>query len=106
MIHAKQPRAKRYAFVAGAELIEVDSTAQLKEKITDLSLFGCHVATKNPWQPGTRLRIRISHNGASFSALGTVAQVQPGLGMGILFTQIGPNEQTVLDSWIAALRDK
>jgi len=84
----------------------VDADFQLKEKTTDLSLFGCHVATHNPWVTGTKVRIRISHNGASFSAVGTVAHVQPGVGMGILFTRIGPNEQMILDKWIAGLRDK
>lgn len=84
----------------------MDSDFTLKEKTADLSLFGCHITTQNPWPTGTKIRVRISHNGASFAALGTVAHVQPGAGMGILFTRIGPNEQTVLDSWIAVLRDK
>lgn len=88
------------------ELTQVDCDIHLKEKTTDLSLFGCHVTTHNPWPTGTKISIRISYNGASFSALGTVAHVQPGAGMGILFTRIGPNEQTILDSWIAGLRDK
>lgn len=84
----------------------MDSDFTLKEKTTDLSLFGCHVATQRPWLAGTKIRIRISHNGSSFAAVGTVAHVQPGVGMGILFTRIGPNEQTILDGWIAGLRDK
>jgi hypothetical protein len=77
----------------------------MKEKTSDLSLFGCHVTTRSPWAAGTKLRIRISHKGAAFAALGTVVHVQPGAGMGITFTRIGPNEQTLLDGWIAALRD-
>jgi hypothetical protein len=105
LIHAKQPRAKRYSFVAPVELTQVDSPALLKEKTTDLSLFGCHVATQNPWPTGTKVRVRISHGGASLAALGTVAHVQPGTGMGIVFTRIGPNEQILLDRWIAGLRD-
>jgi len=105
LIHAKQPRAKRYVFVASVELTQVDSSAGLKEKTTDLSLFGCHVATQNPWPTGTTVRIRISHGGASFAALGTVAHTQPGAGMGILFTRIGPNDQVILDRWIAGVRD-
>jgi hypothetical protein len=106
LIHVKQPRAKRYTFIASIELMQVDSDLQLKEKTTDISLFGCHVATARPWPSGTKIRIRISHNGSSFAAVGTVAHVQAGAGMGIVFTRIGPNEQTILDGWIAGLRDK
>ncbi|HTZ74432.1 MAG TPA: PilZ domain-containing protein [Candidatus Aquilonibacter sp.] len=105
MVQPKHPRARRYPFVAAVELTAVESTGQLKEKTTDLSLYGCHVATKTPWAAGTKVRIRISHMGASFAALATVAHTQPGIGMGIAFTRIGPNEQALLDSWIAALRD-
>jgi hypothetical protein len=106
LIHVKQPRAKRYTFVASVELTQVDSDFHLKEKTTDLILLGCHVRTQSAWPTGTKIRIRISHNGAFFATLGTVAHVQPGVGMGILFTRIGPNEQTILDGWLAGLRDK
>jgi hypothetical protein len=105
LVQAKQPRARRYPFVAAVELTQVDSSSQMKEKTSDLSLFGCHVTTKTPWAIGTKIRVRISHKGAAFAALGTVVHVQPGAGMGILFTKIEPNEQTLLDSWIAGLRD-
>lgn len=106
LIHAKQPRAKRYSFVAPVELTHVESSALLREKTTDLSLFGCHIAAQNPWPTGTKVRIRISHGGVWFAALGTVAHVQSGAGMGIVFTRIGPNEQVLLDRWIAGLRDQ
>jgi PilZ domain len=105
LIHPKQPRARRYAFVAAAEITMVDTALQIKEKTTDISLYGCHVNTKTPWTMGTKVRVRISHKGAAFSAIGTVAHVQEGAGMGILFTRIEPNQQTVLDKWLAELRD-
>lgn len=105
MIHTKQPRAKRYSFVATVELTQVDSNGQMREKTSDLSLFGCHVTTPMPWPIGTKVSLRISHKGSAFAATGSVAHVQPGAGMGILFTRIGPTEQTVLDSWLADLRD-
>jgi PilZ domain len=106
VIHTRQPRAKRYAFVAAVELTQVESSGQMREKTSDLSLFGCHVITATPWPIGTKVRVRISHKGAAFAATGNVAHVQPGAGMGILFTRIGPAEQTVLDRWLADLRDQ
>jgi len=105
LVQPTHPRARRYPFVAAVELTAVESNSILKEKTKDLSLYGCHVATKTPWAAGTKVRIRISHLGASFAALGTVAHSHAGAGMGIAFTRIGPNEQALLDSWIAGLRD-
>jgi PilZ domain len=105
LLHAKQPRAKRFQFVAMVEVTGLDSAIQLRDKTTDLSLFGCQIATVNPWPIGTKVRVRISHNGASFAALGAVARVEPGT-MGISFTGIGPKEEALLDKWLADLRDK
>lgn len=91
--------------MAAAELTQLESPSQLKEKTTDLSLFGCHISTRTPWAVGTKVNIRIAHKGDTFAALGSVAHVQPGSGMGILFTRIEPNKQAMLDKWIAELRD-
>lgn len=91
--------------MAAAELTQLESPSQLKEKTTDLSLFGCHISTRTPWPVGTKVNIRIAHNGDTFAALGSVAHVQSGSGMGILFTRIEPNKQAMLDKWIAELRD-
>jgi hypothetical protein len=101
----QHPRARRYSFIAAAELTQLESSAQLKDNTSDLSLFGCHIKTQEPWPQATKMRIRITHKGATFAALAIVAHVQPGAGMGIAFTKIAPNDQAVLDKWIAALRD-
>jgi hypothetical protein len=104
LIQPKQPRARRYSFVAPIELTDVESAQQLKEKTGDLSLFGCFVRARTPWAAGTKVRLRIMHGGVGFTALAAVAYVRPSAGMGISFTTIGPNEQLVLDKWIAVLR--
>ena len=64
------PRARRYPFAASLEMIDIESETQSNEQRCDLSLFGCGVHTQKPLAPGTRVRIRIVHNGASFVALG------------------------------------
>jgi len=104
MVQPRQPRARRYSFVAPIELTDLESEIQLKEQTGDLSLFGCSVDTQKPLPTGTKVRIRILHRGASFTALARVAHAQPGAGMGIGFTQIEPNEQSALEKWIAELR--
>ena len=99
-------RASRYSFVTSIELTDVRSETYITERTSDLSLFGCHVDTQNPFPQGTKVKIRIAHRSANFEALGRVAHVRPNAGMGIVFTSIDPNDQLVLEKWIAELRDQ
>ena len=99
-------RARRYPFHASVELTDLQSETHAKEQTSDLSLFGCHVDTLKSLPPGTKVRIKISHRSESFEAFGSVAFVRPNAGMGILFTRIEPHDQSVLDKWIAELRDQ
>lgn len=99
-------RARRYPFQAHLELTDVELETQMRERTTDLSLFGCHVSTVKPWAQGARVSVKISHAGETFRALGRVAYSRPGGGMGIVFMNIQPNDQLVLEDWIADLRTK
>jgi hypothetical protein len=99
-------RASRYSFVTSIELTDVRSETHITERTRDLSLFGCRVDTLRPFPQGTKVKIRIAHRSANFEALGRVAYVRPNAGMGIVFTSIEPNDQLVLEKWIAELRDQ
>jgi len=103
-VQAMQPRARRYSFVAHIVLTDLQSEIQLKEQTSNLSLFGCSVDTHKPLPIGTKVKIRIVHRGANFTALGRVAYARAGARMGVVFTQIEPNEQLALEKWIAELR--
>jgi len=105
-VQPERHRARRYPFQANLELTDVQSETQTRERTSDLSLFGCHVETMKPLAPGTKITIKIAHAGASFRALGRVAYARPGVGMGIFFTDIQPNDQLILEKWIAELRKK
>ena len=48
--------------------------------------------------------IRIVRAGGNFVALGKVSQVRSNGEMGIVFTHIEPNGDTLLDKWLAELR--
>jgi PilZ domain len=99
-------RARRYSFHAAVELTNLQSEVQTTEQTSNLSLFGCHVDTQKPLPPGTRVRMKISHRGESFEAVGKVTFAQQNAGMGIFFTKIESHDQSVLDKWIAELRDQ
>jgi hypothetical protein len=54
---------------------------------------------------GTRVALRISHNGTILVAQGKVAHSQGGDGMGIRFTSIEPSSMSILDGWLTELRE-
>ncbi len=99
-----QPRAPRYPFVASVELIEVDSETRLRARTSDISFHGCYLDTLNPFPAGTRVRLKILHDGASFTTLGTVIHSQPNMGMGISFSDVEPNQMPILENWLTNLR--
>jgi hypothetical protein len=55
-----------------------------------------------PWR--TKIRIRISYNGVTFSSFASVASVRTGGGVGIAFEDVEPGQQLVLDQWVSLLR--
>lgn len=104
-MQSERPRARRYRFAANIEITDVESEAQLIEQTCDLSLFGCGVTTQNPLPAGTRILIRIQHAGANLAAMGKVAHAGHGTRMGVVFTKIEPQQQLVLEKWVAELRE-
>ena len=100
----ERPRGPRYLFVATIQLTDTQSEAQIHERTSDLSLYGCRVVTLKPFPPGAKVRIRILHRSANFAALGKVSYNSPDGGMGIAFTQIEPADQSVLEKWVEKLR--
>ena len=90
--------------MAGIQLTDLSTEKQLAAHTEDLSVFGCFVETTSPFQNGTKVRLRISHNGANFFAHGKVAYSRPDAGMGIAFTLIEPSSLLVLEAWLAELR--
>lgn len=106
MVQFERPRARRYPFIASAELTDLETETATRQQTTDLSLFGCHVGKAKPLPTGTRVRIRIAHKGEIFEAAGRVTTNQENPGIRIVFTKIEENHQAILEKWIAELRDR
>ena len=100
-------RAPRYQFIADAEVTEVLSGARSRVKTGDLSSGGCFLRTAAPPAEGTEVQVTIFQAGDFFTALGRVVFVFPKMGMGIVFTRIGPIPQATLEKWLTELdRDR
>jgi PilZ domain-containing protein len=94
-------RATRHLFGGAAEVINVESRRQLISLTRDLSLYGCFVTCKAPFPKGTRVRLKITNSKANFSVVGNVAYSLLDEGMGIAFVHVEPNDQVVLEEWLA-----
>ena len=100
-----QRQALRYPFVARVELADLQSEVQHQERVTALSLYGCGVTASKRLPAGTKLRVRITSKGNTFSALGKVAYATANGDTGIVFARVGQNDQVILEKWINELRD-
>jgi len=94
----------RYPFTAGAELIDVRSGTRLNARVSDLSRGGCYVDSISPFTVGTEVKLRITKDASSFSSQAKVVYAAVGMGMGLMFTAIEPEQRWMLEKWLAELR--
>jgi hypothetical protein len=66
-----------------------------------LSQCGCGVDTLELFPKGTRVKIKLSHQGAKVNALARIVYSSSDLGMGVAFTSVEGEDERILESWIA-----
>lgn len=96
-------RSIRYPFTATAYVTDIESGAQTTSRSTDLGRGGCFVDTINPFPVGTTVMLRLTMEQKSFEARAKVAYSMIGMGMGLAFTSIEPEQLWVLESWLGKL---
>ncbi len=98
--------ATRYPFIASVEVVEFESEARLVGRVSDLARGGCYVDIINPLPSGTRVKLRIYKENENFEAVGTVRHSQTGMGMGIAFEEVTPEQDKLLQGWLARLSEE
>jgi hypothetical protein len=93
----------RYPFTATCDATEPKSGAKIIGRTSDLGRGGCYIDTIGPFPPGTSLVVRINRDNQTLKVAGKVVFAQPGMGMGVAFADAEPDQQAVLDHWIAEL---
>lgn len=93
--------AKRAAFIAPVELIDVNSGTRIKARIADLSLHGCYVDTLNPLPAGSAIRMQIERMNERLELTGNVSSQHPGSGMGVEFSEMTLEHRAILKKWVA-----
>ncbi len=99
--HDERRGAPRHLFTASAEVVDRSTGARFSTRTTDLGPGGCFVDTMVPFPVGSRVLVSLKKGKNAFEANGTVVYAQTGLGMGIAFNEISPEQSAALREWLA-----
>jgi hypothetical protein len=91
---------KRHPFSATAEVVDLVSGTRLSARAADLNQGGCYLDVLSPLPVGSNVRVRILSGGAELSCTAVVRDSQPGMGMGVAFTDLDEAGKALVESWI------
>jgi hypothetical protein len=104
----KMQRANpRFSFFANAEVTLRDGTG-VRAQLAELSSRGCYIDTLAPIPLRTKLRLRICDGMSTCELQGRVLYMHSGggfgiFGMGVLFEEMGAEQQSAIDTWLREL---
>lgn len=101
---AERRQHERHAFSATAEVVDLTTGTRLSTRAADLNKGGCYLDMLSPLPIGSKVRIRISSDGADLNCTAAVRDSQPGMGMGVAFTDLNDAQKSLIDSWVENLR--
>jgi len=82
---------------------ELRSGALLSARTSELGLGGCYVDALNPFPKGTLVELRILRDQGVFETKAKVVYCDPRFGMGLAFTEMTPDQRSLLEAWLAAM---
>lgn len=99
-------RAVRYPFTAAAEIWDLRSNTRVIGRSSDLGLGGCYIDIISPFPVGSAVGLRLERDQHVFDAIAKVTYAQMSFGMGLSFTEVKPEHQVVLQTWVDLLSGK
>jgi hypothetical protein len=100
---AERRNNDRHVITASAEVVELGSGARFSTRTTDLGPGGCFVDTMVPFPVGANVRVTVHKGKTPFETGGVVVYSQAGLGMGIAFDTMQPQQRQEFDAWLTEL---
>jgi hypothetical protein len=82
---------------------ELRSGALLSARTSELGLGGCYVDALNPFPEGTLVRLQILRDQGVFETKAKVVYCDPRFGMGLAFTEMTPDQRSILEAWLAEI---
>jgi hypothetical protein len=93
----------RYPVAAMAEATELKSHTRVTGRISDIGVGGCYFEVMSPFAVGAELKVRITRNQQTLVANAKVLYSTGGMGMGLLFSNIDPEQRHILHGWVGEL---
>ena len=93
----------RFAFSVAAEVVELRSQARIASRSSDLGLGGCYVDTLTPFPVGSPVKVRLTQANRTFEAQAAVTYAHVGMGMGLAFSEVQPDQLATLQDWVREL---
>lgn len=93
----------RYAVNADSEVEEPKVRAKINGRMTDLGLGGCYVDAMMTFPVDTAVHMRMTREDLHFEADARVVFAKPGLGMGLMFTDLTAVHKRYLAEWVDEL---
>jgi hypothetical protein len=90
----------RQPFSSEALVADSDANIRLRARCSDLSLKGCYVDTLNPFRTGTIVRVELRTADRVLEAVARVNSSHMGMGMGLCFQDLTPDQTSVLMNWL------
>lgn len=90
----------RQPFSSEALVADSDANIRLRARCTDLSPEGCYVDTMNPFPAGTIAHVELRTADGVFEAVARVNSSHAGMGMGLCFQDLTPDQTSVLMNWL------
>ncbi len=79
------------------------SETLLSARTSELGLGGCYVDALNPFPEGTLVGLRILRDQGVFETNAKVVYCDATFGMGLAFTDIRPDQRSILEAWLAEI---
>ena len=96
-------RVPRHTLVVDVVVTDMQSGIHISERTKDFNRYGCGVSTATPFPAGTRVTLKVTYGQQKITAFGKVIYGRRDIGMGIVFTTVEPEDQRLLETWIAEL---
>jgi hypothetical protein len=93
--------AIRHAVSAMAKLTDLDSKTDLEGRCSDLSVAGCYIDTLNPFPECSRVHLQLTNKLHTLEVKARVISHHIGMGMGLVFDGLGPEQTLVLVDWLS-----
>jgi hypothetical protein len=99
-VPAERRNFPRYPCTTTAEVLDSQTGTRVNGRTSDIGKGGCYVDTLNPLPTRTAVKIQLTKDEQTFAAQGKVCYAMPGLGMGLAFTSVEPEQMWTLEKWI------